>query len=435
MILKSRTLRGVHLKHRKNTRLSPTITMPTPAKAIVSLQQHIGAPCNPLVNVGDQVYAGQKIGDSAVFICVPVHSPVSGKVADISEILMPDGRQCKCIVIESDGNDMLDPSLTPPKIEDRATFLAAVREAGTVGLGGAGFPTHVKLAYKDIEKIHTLYINVAECEPYITTDNREVMENVDGIIDGIQLVLKYTGIPKAVIVVENNKPIGTQILTLRCSEIDNISVKVIGTRYPKGAEKVLVYEAGGPVIPRGKLPADCGVIVMNVSTVSAISSYVRTGIPLIRRRVTVDGDFVENPKNISVAIGTTASDLLDFAEIDKNRVNMLLSGGSMMGTCLINFNSPITRTTNALLCFEKYYDRDKTPCIKCNRCVAACPVNLMPLHIEKAYDRRDLDALAKTDVDLCLNCGCCSYVCPAKRDLSHKNQLAKELLKNKKAGS
>jgi electron transport complex protein RnfC len=423
-------MRGVKLQHNKRTRLSETIEMPAPEFLTVPMKQHSGAPCEPVVKAGDYVYAGQIIGDSSAFVSVPVHSPVSGTVVGITEILTAGNEKIKCVRIQSDHRQILDPAIAPPVINNMEDFLKAVRDSGIVGLGGAGFPTHVKLAYKDIERVKKLYINLAECEPYITADNREVFENVNGIIDGIKLVLKYTGIPEAVVVVENNKPIGTQILSLHLSEIPNINIKVIGTKYPKGAEKILVYEAGGPVIGRGKLPADCGVLVLNVSTVAAIADYIKTGIPLIKRRLTLDGDMISSPKNIRAPLGVSARDLLTYFDIDISKIKMLIAGGAMMGTCIIDFDTPITKTTNALLCFENYYDRDKTPCIRCGRCIRACPLKLSPALIEKAYDRRDVKALIDLDVDLCMNCGCCSYVCPAKRDLSHKNQLAKAFIKN-----
>ena len=424
-----RHLRGVHLDHAKASRLTQTTDALTPPSVTIPLKQHIGAECAPTVKVGDRVFVGQKIGDSPAFVSAPIHASVSGTVDAITEILTPQNEKVKCVRIVSDGLNTVHPDLMPPEISDLSGFISAVRDAGIVGLGGAGFPTHVKLAYKDIDKVKKLYINLAECEPYITADNREAIENTNDIIEGILLVLKYTGIPECVIVVENNKPVGIKCLREAAKKYDNIRVGVVGSKYPKGAEKVLVFEAGGPVIGRGKLPADCGAIVMNVTSVAAIARYVRTGIPLVSRRVTVDGDLVNNPANLRVPIGTPAKYILDSLGVDFKRLKMLISGGAMMGQCIIDSNTPVTKTTNALLCFEKIVTPDKSPCIRCGKCLSVCPMGLFPSDIEKAYDARNASALKKLSVDVCMNCGCCSYSCPAKRDLSHKNQLAKGFLK------
>ena len=424
-----RHLRGVHLDHAKATRFAETKSIPLPQSVKIPLRQHIGAECVPTVKVGDTVYVGTVVGDSPAFISAPVHSSVSGKVEAITEILNIQNEKVKCISIASDGFMTPDPSLCPPEINSLSDFISAVRTSGIVGLGGAGFPTHVKLAYKDIDKVKKLYINLAECEPYITADNREAIENTDDIIDGILLVLKWTGIPECAIVIEKNKPVATNILRQAVKDHDNISVKLVGEKYPKGAEKVLVYEAGGVVIGRGKLPADCGAIVMNVTSVAAIARFVRTGVPIVTRRLTVDGDLVTDPQNISVPIGTSMEHILDFCNVDTKKLRMLLSGGAMMGQCVIDLQSPVTKTTNAILCFSKVTAKEASPCIHCGRCLSACPMGLFPSDIEKAFDSRNAEVLKKTNVDVCMNCGCCSYACPAKRDLSNKNQLAKAFLK------
>ncbi|MDD6263194.1 MAG: RnfABCDGE type electron transport complex subunit C [Clostridiales bacterium] len=429
MLFSMRKMRGVNLDHAKRSRLIETVDIPAPEYVVVPMRQHIGAPCEPCVKPGDHVYVGQKIGDSPAFVSAPIHSGISGYVEEICEILSPQNEKLKCVKIRSDGKAEPSPDIVPPEISSPGDFVRAVRESGTVGLGGAGFPTHVKLAYKDIARVETLYVNLAECEPYITADNREAIENADGVIDGINLVLKWTGIPKAVVVAEKNKPLAVKALCRAAEKFENISVRVIGSKYPKGAEKVLVFEAGGPVIGRGKLPADCGAIVMNISSAAAVASYIKTGMPLVSRRVTVDGDIVPSPKNLRVPIGTPVKTVLAFCEVPQDKLKMLISGGTMMGQCVIDLNTPVTKTTNALLCFEKFYDRDKTACIHCGRCIRVCPMKLSPALIERAYDQRNIEALKKSDVDLCMNCGCCSYACPAKRDLSHKNQLAKAFLK------
>ena len=429
MSLFKRHLSGVHLNHAKSTRLVETRDIALPQTVIIPLRQHIGAECTPTVKAGDTVYVGTVIGDSPAFVSAPIHSSVSGKVDAVTEILNIQNEKIKCITVSSDGLMTPSPDICAPKIESLSDLIAAVRAAGIVGLGGAGFPTHVKLAYKDIDKVKKLYINLAECEPYITADNREAIENTDDIIDGILLVLKWTRIPECVIVVEKNKPLAIEKLKNAVKSHDNISVKVVGMKYPKGAEKVLVYEAGGPVIGRGKLPADCGAIVMNVTSVAAIARYARTGMPLVSRRVTVDGDLVNTPVNLSVPLGTRISDILSFCNIDMKKLKMLLSGGAMMGQCVIDPQNPITKTTNAILCFSEITAKEASPCIHCGRCLSACPMGLFPSEIEKSFDARNPEALKKSNVDVCMNCGCCSYACPAKRDLSHKNQLAKAFLK------
>ncbi len=423
-----RHLKGVNLVHKKASRLTPTAEIDPPSTVTIPMRQHIGAECVPTVKPGDKVFVGQTIGDSPAFVSAPVHSSVSGEVTAIKEILTVQNEKVKCVQITSDGLMTPWPELSPPQINSLADFVSAVRCSGIVGLGGAGFPTHVKLAYKDIAKVKKLYINLAECEPYITADNREAIENADDIISGIELVMKWTGIPEASIVVENNKPVGIKALKAALKN-KNITVDIVDSKYPKGAEKVLVFEAGGPVIGRGKLPADCGAIVMNVTSVAAIARYVRTGMPLVRRRITVDGDLVKKPANLCVPLGTEAGHILECCDVDKSRLKMLISGGAMMGQCVIDLHTPVTKTTNALLCFENIKAADKSPCIRCGKCHAVCPINLFPADIERAYDKRNIELLKKTSVDLCMNCGSCSYGCPAKRDLSHKNQLAKAFIK------
>ena len=428
-MFKSRTLRGIRLSHKKHTRFCETVETPVPATVTIPMRQHIGAVCEPIVAVGDPVYVGQKIGDSPAFVSSPVHSPVSGVVKAREIVLMPNGVPTPSLTIESDGLQTPWPELKPPTITNAKELVAAVRESGIVGLGGAGFPAHVKLAYEHMDQIQALYINLAECEPYITSDNREVIENADGIFDGIELIMRCTGIPRTVICVEYNKPAAINALERRCAGRTDIEVRILGDKYPKGAEKVLLYEADGIVVGKGQLPADCGAIVMNVSTVSAIADYAKTGMPLLSRRLTVDGDRVPKPMNVRVLIGTPIEEVLSFCNISKETLQMVIAGGVMMGNCVIDTTRPVTKTANALLCFHKPYGRDHSPCIRCGKCVEACPIRLAPLMIEKAYARRDIDELRRQNVELCINCGCCSYVCPAKRDLSHKNQIAKGYLK------
>ncbi len=424
-------LNGIHLAHNKGTKKCETIDFPLPKSVIIPMSQHMGAPCDSLVKKGDEVTVGQKIGDSGAFMSAPIHSSVSGKVTDVTDYLLPNGSVCKAVVIETDGNQTVCPDLRAPMINDRQSLIAAVRDCGLTGLGGAGFPTHVKLNYDPAKTpVDTLVINAAECEPYITSDYRELMENPNDIIEGILLVQKYMGIPMCKICIENNKPDAIELMEKKTAEIGSIDVVTLPAEYPQGAEKVIVYSATGRIVAEGELPSHQGVMVMNVSTVSHIYRYSQDGIPLVKRRITFDGDAVtENKGNYFVPIGTRVSELLAHGKAEDAK--KILYGGPMMGMCLYDTEQPVTKTTNAILAFRNGESPKTTACIRCGRCVKTCPFGLMPLMIEKAYNAKDVDELKKLKVMLCMNCGCCSYACPAHRPLAEINQLAKSLIPRK----
>ncbi len=310
--------------------------------------------------------------------------------------------------------------------------MTAARESGISGLGGAGFPTHIKLGYKDIDLVNTLVINAAECEPYITSDYREMLENPDGILSGIQTVMKCLDISQAVIGIEDNKPDAIALFNKKVQGT-NIRVEALRSIYPQGAEKVLIYNTTGRIIEEGEIPADKGVIVMNVTTVANLDRFLKTGMPLTHKRVTIDGSLVRHPVNIRVPIGTMISDLLEFANVHTGSIAKVLMGGPMMGTALHTLDTPIIKNNNAILVMDEQQARlpKTTACIRCGRCVDVCPMNLMPAALERAYDRRNTEQLVNLKVNLCINCGSCTYVCPAKRNLAQKNQLAKLLLKRK----
>lgn len=428
-----RRLSGVLLRHHKNTAENATVPMPVPKLAIIPMQQHIGAPAKPVVSVGDTVFVGQKIGDSEAPMSAPVHASVSGVVKEISSILTVGGSKTTAIVIEADGRQTPAPELAPVSVSSREEFINAVRQSGLVGLGGAGFPTHMKLAYKDIERVDTLLINGAECEPYITADYRECIENPDDITEGIKQVMSYLGLSKCVIGIEKNKPEAIALLSKLTGQINGVTVMPLKSIYPQGAEKVLIYSATGKILEEGQLPADCGVIVLNVSTVAEIARYLRTGMPLVSRRLTVDGDIVKTPCNVRVPVGAPIREVLEFCGADLEAGREILMGGPMMGVAVADLETPVIKNNNAILAFSRpqvAYAKT-TSCIRCGKCVRVCPVNLMPAGLERAYDNRNADALLNLKVNLCINCGCCSYVCPAKRDLAAKNQLAKQYLKEK----
>lgn len=393
------------------------------------MAQHIGAPCEPCVAVGDKVKMGQKIGDSEAFMSAPVHASVSGVVKEIRDVMNVFGRLCKTVVIENDNKNEMFEELEPPKIDSREDFIKAVRESGAVGLGGAGFPTHVKLAYnRDKVKIEYLLLNGAECEPYITSDYRELMENSDNVLAGIDLIMKKLEIPKAIIGIEEDKLAAIDKLTKLCVRYPNISVQKLPGAYPQGAEKVLVHSLTGRVVEEGKLPSDVGCIVMNVSTAGFIYGYIKTGVPLIRRRITIDGNIVNNPANFFIPVGTLLHSIVGFADVRKQPDRIVL-GGPMMGSCAFDPDTPLGKTNNAVLLFGDTAAVQPTACIRCGRCVRACAVGLMPTELEQAFDARDVKELQRLKVNLCMNCGACSFVCPAKRNLAEKNQLAKDFLR------
>lgn len=431
-IIKSkRDLPGVRVRHSKNTSEGATILLETPERVIIPMQQHMGVPCEPLVKKGDAVLMGQKIGESREYFSVPIHASCSGTVAEIAVYHSPTGSSCKAVVIDTDGQQSLDPSLHRPEIASQQDFIQAVRESGLVGLGGAGFPTFVKFAYKDIDRVHTLVVNGAECEPYITSDYRAFLEDTEHIVEGVRLIRKYLTIDQVYIGIEDNKPAAMEVMEKAFAPEDHVTVVRLKSLYPQGAEKSIAYAAGGVVVEKGKLPADCGVIVANVSTVAFIGKYSRDGIPLISRRVTVDGDCVKQPGNFRVPLGTPIRFLLEQCGVGEEDYAKALMGGPMMGTPLTSVDAPVIKNNNGITLLSEKVARlaEPTACIRCGRCIRVCPMSLMPARLEKAYDRRDMESLEKLCVDLCINCGCCTYTCPAKRHLAQKNQLAKQLVR------
>ena len=393
------------------------------------MAQHIGAPCEPCVAVGDRVKIGQKIGDSEAFMSAPVHASISGVVKEIKDVMNVFGRLCKTVVIENDNMNEMYEGLEPPKCDTREDFIKAVRESGAIGLGGAGFPTHVKLGYdKNKVKIEYLLLNGAECEPYITSDYRELMENSDNVLAGIDLIMKKLEIPKAIIGIEEDKLAAIDKLTKLCVRYPNIKVQKLPGAYPQGAEKVLVHSLTGRVVEEGKLPSDVGCVVMNVSTAGFIYGYIKTGVPLIRRRITIDGNIVNNPANFFIPVGTLLHSIVGFADVRKQPDRIVL-GGPMMGSCAFDPDTPLGKTNNAVLLFADTVEQQPTNCIRCGRCVRACAANLMPTELEQAFDARVVQELQRLKVNLCMNCGACSFVCPAKRNLAEKNQLAKDFLR------
>lgn len=422
-------LNGLKLNHRKNTEDSATIDFPVPAKVKIPMSMNMGAPCIPLVKVGDTVTVGQKIGDTDAPFSVPVHSTVSGKVTALSDYQTVGGAVCKAVEIETDGMQTVSDEVKPPQITDKESFLKAVRESGSCGLGGAGFPTHIKLDPK--QAIDTLVINAAECEPYITADYREMIENANDIIGGVKLVMSMLGIKFCKLAIEANKPKAIENFTEMAKNDDAIDIVTLPSSYPQGAEKVIIYNTTGRIVMEGQLPADTGVIVLNVSTCAFLYRYSKDGMPLVTRRLTVDGNAVGEPKNIRAAIGTPFRAILEYCKTDLDSVIKLIGGGPMMGMSIPDVDMPVVKTSNALLAIKTYDERKTSSCIRCGRCVRVCPLGLMPADIDRAYKIRDIDELRKLKVLLCMNCGSCTYVCPANRKLAETNQLAKSIIPRK----
>jgi len=422
-------LNGIKLSHRKNTENCATVDFPLPAKIRIPMSMCMGAPCQPLVKIGDEVKVGQKIADSEAAFSAPIHSGVSGKVTAITDYQTAMGAVCKMIEIESDGLQTVSDEVKPPVISDKESFIKAVRESGVCGLGGAGFPTHIKLNPKT--PIDTLVINAAECEPYITADYREMMECPDDIIGGINLVKSILGIKSAKLAIEANKPEAIKNFTEMAQNDDTIDIVTLPSSYPQGAEKVIIYNTTGRIVKEGELPSDEGVIVLNVSTCAFIYRYSQTGMPLVTRRLTVDGNAVGEPKNIRAVIGTSFREILEFCKTDLDSMKKLIAGGPMMGMSVPDVDMPVVKTSNALLAAKNFDERRTSACIRCGRCVRVCPLGLMPAEIDKAYRIRDIEDLKSLKVLLCMNCGSCTYVCPANRKLAETNQLAKMLIPRK----
>ncbi len=424
-------LRGVKLPHKKNTdNVSPkrmtdvkTVTLP--------VSMHIGAPATVAVKKGDKVFVGSVVAEHTGNISSFVYSSVSGEVTAVSETLLANGKSCPCVVIESDGQMNPDEGIKPPVIENREDLISALKKSGIVGLGGAGFPTFAKF---NAEKIEYLVVNGAECEPYITSDSVTMVERKDDIAYGLNMLTEYFNIKNVIIGIENNKP--KAIESMKSISLDNaeISVKVLASSYPQGAEKVLVYNTTKRVIPMGKLPIDVGCVVSNSSTIAEIGKFLKTGIPLVDRCVTVDGSAVQNPQNVIVPIGTSMEDVFEFCGGFKAEPKMVLYGGPMMGISVPKLDMPVLKNTNALLAFaEKEATPPKTtPCIRCGACEHNCPVGINPVAIAVARNNNDFDALEKAGAELCMECGCCSYVCPAKRPIVQNNKLGKIALREHK---
>ena len=436
-----RTHGGAHVPHHKNTAQLETRIMPPPAVVTLPMTQHIGAPCTPTVKKGDHVYVGTKVADSTAYVSAPIHASVSGTVKEIAKVMMPGGQMVDAVVIESDGLMERDPAIQPPEeIKTKQQLANAARESGLVGLGGAGFPAHVKLNVPEDKNIDTLIVNVAECEPYITSDHREALENGKNVLHGVYKIKEILGVHRVLIAIEDNKPDAIEALRKiaddpKMDPNDEVRVLPLQARYPQGAEKVLVQACTGRKVPAGGLPADVGCLVMNIASVSFLASYMKTGMPLTLKRVTVDGSAVTNPQNVIVPIGTKIAELMEFCGGYKEEPEKIIMGGPMMGVAVTSDELPILKQNNGILAFgaKEAHLMEPTDCIRCGRCVAACPMHLLPTKLEKYAERKDVEMLKQLDILSCMECGCCSYSCPAGRRLVQAIRLGKFYVKKENA--
>ncbi len=408
---------GVHPDDSKLlTSGKPIEILPAPAEVILPVSMHIGAPCQPAVAVGDYVYLGQTIAASPAAVSAPVHATVSGTVRAVELRPHPGGVKTMSVVIENDFKDELDPSLKPIDAANLSAeeMIAHIKNAGIVGHGGAAFPTHIKLS-SALGKIDTVIINGAECEPYITSDHRILLEFPWEVISGIQLILRIFGLKNALLGVEMNKSNTYDIINSHLPADGSIKLVPLATKYPQGAEKQLIKTLTGREVPSGKLPADAKCAVFNVDTAGAIHRLFSSGMPMVRRIVTVSGNAVSTPKNLEVRIGTPIKDLLDFCGGFTEAPTRLLMGGPMMGIAQFSDEVPVIKGTNAILALkeDKSLKAADPKCIRCGECVKVCPARLVPTYIYQSYMADRLEE-CRTYFPLdCIECGACSFTCPA----------------------
>lgn len=428
----SKTFRGgIHPPYSKEATASRAIADAAPPKVVViPLHQHTGAPCEPLVKAGDEVKLGQKIGEAKAFVSAPVHASVSGKVTAVEMRPHPALGMSQAVVIESDGLDTLDPA-----IAGHGSFEALspddirkiVREAGIVGLGGAAFPTAVKVTPPAGKTIDTVLLNGSECEPYLTADHRVMLEETAEVVYGLRAVMKACGAEHGLIAVEDNKRDAIEALLKELSGTSGIQVVVLHTKYPQGSEKQLVWACLQREVPSGGLPLDVGVVVNNVGTAVAVARAIKQGTPLYERVVTVTGSAVANPQNLRVRIGVSFGELIEQCGGFQKPAGKVINGGPMMGIAQSTLDVPVVKGTSGVLCLarDEVVRDEPTACLKCGRCVEECPMHLTPLWIAAYAERGMHEEAERLNALDCVECGCCSYVCPARRPLVQAIRLSK----------
>lgn len=432
---------GIHVPDSKNTANLPIVEFPAPAVVSIPLQQHIGAPASPLVKKGDTVAVGQEIGRFDSGLSCPVHASVSGIVKDVEMRPSYTGYgKTAHVVIENDFKNTVADTVVPysGKLENASAeeIIEIVKNAGISGMGGAAFPTYAKIS-SAIGKAKDVIVNCAECEPYITANHRLMLEEPERIIGGTKILLKALGLEKAVFAIEDNKKDAAEVMRSAIGEDAGLSVEVLKTKYPQGDERQLIYAIKGVELPAGKLPADVGCVIFNAETCAAVYTAFTTGMPLVSRIVTIDGDAVNEPKNIRVPIGVSYEDIFAFCGGVKENIARIISGGPMMGAAQWDYNSVVMKNTSAILVLSEDKQKvlpENAACIHCGRCVSVCPMHLMPNYLA-AFAKEDNDEMCeKFNILSCVECGCCTYNCPARVPIVQhiRNKKSQIMTKRKK---
>lgn len=427
---------GVHPPHGKHYSENKKIEEYLPeGDIVIPMSQHIGAPAEPIVKKGDKVLVGQKIGEAKGFISANVHASVSGVVKNVSEITQFNGAKCKAVIIENDGKyEEVESKKNDYTKLSNEEIINIIKESGIVGMGGATFPTNVKLTPPPDKKIAYIVVNAAECEPYLTCDHRMMLEHGKEIIEGLKVILKLFPNAKGLIGIEDNKANAIKAMKQLTSSEERIEVKAVKTKYPQGAEKQLIYSLIGKEVPSGGLPADAGCIVQNVDTVYEIYNAVVNGKALFSRVVTVTGDAIKEPKNIRFRVGTSVKELVKAAGGFVEEPFKVISGGPMMGIAMSSIDVPATKGTSGVLCLTKKVAEieDESNCINCGKCVEVCPMNLIPTKLATASSIMNYDMFNELNGRDCIECGCCSFICPARRHLLQRIRSGKKAVTRKK---
>ena len=424
---------GVHPYDGKELSKEKPVRELLPGKELVyPLSQHIGAPAKPIVAKGDHVLAGQKIAEMGGFVSANIHASVSGTVKEIKKVRNNVGSMVDAIVVENDEKYETVEFQSVQSLDtlSKEEILERIKEGGVVGMGGAGFPTHVKLAPKEPDKIEYVLVNGAECEPYLTSDYRRMLEQPEWIIGGLKCILKLFDNAKGYICIEDNKPDCIAKMTEMVKDEPKIEVRTLKTKYPQGAERCLIYAVSGREINSSMLPADAGCVVDNIDTVCAVYRAVMAGEPVMDRIVTVTGEAVADPCNFKAKMGTSFADLLEAAGGLKQPAKKIISGGPMMGFAMFDYHVPVVKTSSAMLCMteDDISEKESTACINCGRCVNACPARLVPSRLATYSEHGQAELFEKHHGMECVECGCCSFVCPAKRPLTQSMRSMRKMV-------